>query len=59
VRFFFEEEAFDAAGRPRQPTARSINKLGHALHDLDPICAGPARRYFKDGGILQPSHKPG
>ena len=37
VRFFFEEGAFDAAGRPRQPTARSINKIGHALHDLDPV----------------------
>jgi len=37
VRFFFEEEAFDAAGRPRQPLARSINKIGHALHDLDPV----------------------
>ena len=37
VRFFFEEEAFDAAGRQRQPKARSINKIGHALHDLDPV----------------------
>ncbi len=34
--FFFEEEAFDAAGRLRQSKARSINKVGHALHDLDP-----------------------
>jgi len=37
VRFFFEEETFDAAGRPHRPTARSINKIGHALHDLDPV----------------------
>lgn len=36
IRFFFEEEAFDAAGRLRQSKARSINKVGHALHDLDP-----------------------
>jgi len=36
IGFFFEEEAFDAAGRLRQPKALSINKIGHALHDLDP-----------------------
>jgi phytanoyl-CoA hydroxylase len=36
VRFFFEEEAFDAGGRLRQPKELSINKIGHALHDLDP-----------------------
>jgi phytanoyl-CoA hydroxylase len=37
VRFFFEEGAFDARGRLRQAKARSINKVGHALHDLDPV----------------------
>ena len=37
IRFFFEEEAFDADGRLRQGKARSINKVGHALHDLDPV----------------------
>jgi phytanoyl-CoA hydroxylase len=37
VRCFFEEEAFDADGRLRQPKALSINKIGHALHDLDPV----------------------
>lgn len=37
VRCFFEEEAFDAQGRLRQPKAMSINKIGHALHDLDPV----------------------
>lgn len=36
IHFFFEEEAFDEAGRLRQAKARSINKIGHALHDLDP-----------------------
>jgi phytanoyl-CoA hydroxylase len=34
---FFEEEAFDAQGQLRQPKALSINKIGHALHDLDPV----------------------
>ncbi|MFT3953956.1 MAG: phytanoyl-CoA dioxygenase family protein [Piscinibacter sp.] len=37
VRCFFEEEAFDADGRLRQSKALSINKIGHALHDLDPV----------------------
>jgi phytanoyl-CoA hydroxylase len=37
VRCFFEEEAFDANGRLRQPKALSINKIGHALHELDPV----------------------
>ena len=37
IRFFFEEEAFDEGGRLRQAKALSINKIGHALHDLDPV----------------------
>jgi phytanoyl-CoA hydroxylase len=37
VRCFFEEEAFDADGALRQPKALSINKIGHAMHDLDPV----------------------
>ena len=37
IECFFEEEAFDAAGQLRQPKALSINKIGHALHDLDPV----------------------
>ena len=43
IRFFFEEEAFDAAGRLRQAKALSINKIGHALHDLDPAFAAFSR----------------
>src|SRR2546423_1438197 len=37
VRFFFEEEAFDEHGRLRQSKERSINKIRHALHDLDSV----------------------
>ena len=36
IRFFFEEHAFDAGGDLVQPKAQSINKIGHAMHDLDP-----------------------
>jgi phytanoyl-CoA hydroxylase len=32
---FFEEEAFDADGELTQPKELSINKIGHAQHDLD------------------------
>jgi phytanoyl-CoA hydroxylase len=37
IRFFFEEEAFDAEGKLKQAKALSINKIGHAMHDLDPV----------------------
>ena len=37
IQCFFEEEAFDSAGRMRQAKALSINKIGHAMHDLDPV----------------------
>src|SRR2546422_5792286 len=37
IRFFFEENAFLPDGSLRQGKERSINKIGHALHDLDPV----------------------
>lgn len=37
IRFFFEEGAFDAHGDLKQAKALSINKLGHAMHDIDPV----------------------
>ena len=33
---FFEADAFDEDGNLRHAKAQSINKIGHALHDLDP-----------------------
>jgi phytanoyl-CoA hydroxylase len=36
IRFFFEEDAFDEHGELRQPKGLSLNKIGHAMHDLDP-----------------------
>ncbi len=36
IRFFFEEDAFTDDGLLKQPKEQSINKIGHALHDLDP-----------------------
>jgi phytanoyl-CoA hydroxylase len=43
VRCFFEEEAFGPDGQLRQPKALSINKIGHAMHDLDPVFASFTR----------------
>jgi len=34
---FFEEEAFDEKGEFVQDRALCINKIGHALHELDPV----------------------
>jgi phytanoyl-CoA hydroxylase len=39
VRCFFEEDAFAADGALQVEPARAINKIGHALHDLDPVFA--------------------
>ncbi|WP_426173903.1 phytanoyl-CoA dioxygenase family protein [Massilia sp. TWR1-2-2] len=49
VRCFFEEEAFDAEGRLRQDKSLSINKIGHALHDLDPVF----ERFSRDPKLAQ------
>jgi len=35
IRFFFEEGAFDSHGTLRIPKDRAINKVGHALFDLN------------------------
>jgi phytanoyl-CoA hydroxylase len=37
IRFFFEENAFRPDGTLRQDKLLSINKIGHAMHDLDPL----------------------
>lgn len=37
ISFFFEEGAMDESGNLKFSKTKSINKIGHALHDLDPI----------------------
>lgn len=59
IQCFFEEEAFDDQGGLRQAKALSINKIGHAMHDLDPVFAafsrGPALADLAhDVGLVQP-----
>ena len=39
ISFFLEEEAVDEDGRLLKDKGRAINKIGHALHDLDPVFA--------------------
>jgi phytanoyl-CoA hydroxylase len=45
---FFEEEAFDADGKLAYPLPLAVNKLGHAMHDLDPVFSA-----FSKGSALQ------
>src|SRR5712691_9015457 len=59
IRFFFEENAFLLDGTLRQSKEQSINKIGHALHDLDPIFDRFSRtqkikQLVSDLGIEQP-----
>ena len=37
ISFFFEEDAFRPDGTLKQSKEQSINKIGHALHRLDPV----------------------
>ncbi|XP_022155193.1 phytanoyl-CoA dioxygenase-like [Momordica charantia] len=37
VSFFFEEKAFREDGNLKQAKELSINKVGHALHEIDPV----------------------
>jgi len=37
VHCFFEEDAIDAEGRLQVPKDQAVNKIGHALHDRDPV----------------------
>ena len=59
IRFFFEENAFLTDGSLRQSKERSINKIGHALHDLDLVFDSFSRtpeikRLVSDLGIADP-----
>lgn len=45
IRFFFEENAFNPDGILKYDKEKSINKIGHALHDLDPVFAKFSRTH--------------
>jgi len=44
IRFFLEEEAVDSDGRLTRPKSLAVNKLGHAMHDLDPVFSAFSRQ---------------
>jgi len=59
IRFFLEADAFSPDGTLRQAKVDSLNKIGHALHDLDPVFErfshGPAlARLASDIGLADP-----
>lgn len=59
IRFFFEEDAFLPNGTLKQSKEQSINKIGHALHDLDPVFSEfsrtpDVRQLVSDLGIVRP-----
>lgn len=37
IRFFFEEEALDKTGKLLREKEKAVNKIGHGLHELDPV----------------------
>ncbi len=37
IRFFLEANAFDESGKLRQSKENSLNKMGHAMHDIDTV----------------------
>ncbi len=63
IRFFLENDAFDDSGKLRQAKEHSLNKMGHAMHDLDPafdrfsrspkLANAAASLGFEDPVILQ------
>ncbi len=59
IRFFFEADAVDRDGRLAVPITRAINKIGHAMHDLDPVFSAFSRTpklaaIAADLGIAEP-----
>lgn len=59
VRCFFEEEAFGPDGQLKQAKELSINKIGHAMHDLDPAfrafnADARLEQVARDIGLVEP-----
>lgn len=59
IRFFFEEGALNEKGQLTKEKSLSINKIGHALHDFDPIFDSFSRSHkiaclVSDLGISDP-----
>ncbi len=44
ISYFFEVGALDTTGNLTVPVERAINKIGHNLHDLDPVFSAFSRQ---------------
>lgn len=55
IHYFFEAGAIDEQGNNTRPFAESINKIGHALHEHDPLF----RQYSRDPRIKNIAHQLG
>ena len=63
ISFFLEAGAVDEDGRLTKPKSQAVNKIGHALHDLDPVFSAFSHQAkmadlasaigFKDPKLLQ------
>lgn len=59
IRFFFEDGAFDDDGNLSVPKDQALNKVGHAMHDLDPVFSDFSRKpalaaLAADVGLVDP-----
>jgi phytanoyl-CoA hydroxylase len=59
INFFFEEKAFNEQGQLQTPKALAVNKIGHAMHDLDPVFSAftrsqPVSAVLRSLGFQQP-----
>jgi len=43
ISFFFEKDAFNSEGKLKKDLLHSLNKIGHAMHDIDPVFDGFSR----------------
>lgn len=55
IHYFFEPDALDEEGEFTRSFAQSVNKIGHALHELDPVF----KQYSRDPRIKEIAHQLG
>lgn len=53
ISVFLEEKAMDADNKLGQPKSLAVNKIGHAMHDLDPVFRDFSRSVLQASGLLR------